>query len=254
MDKTDCATVSGVGLDDLSVKASAGGALADEHAQSHGLKLLTAHYLESKEGVEKNGAYHLGWKNFLCFALNFGDLEKFLFPNPIFSQISGSPNPKTLTGTYFELQPGVCRFAPPSFEFGYIVVKAAAGHFQNGFEVKEKVCLTEFSYFDRGKQPVEKRIPYSHTSAETNKFLIYPVTSFRMNYEKFVAQDFSNGFFGIFDFDRKIPFSFMVFEAATGKFITKCVAENSAMAFHLVNASLLMILGRTKSLWISRGR
>ena len=98
-------------------------------------------------------------------------------------------------------------YFPPSFTFSYAIYKGTTAPFQRVLGRE----LTTFSYLDRAKQPLVKRPGYMHCYAQTANYVILFISRNRLKYEKLLAFDMSEGFFGWFT-PEDVPLEFMVFK------------------------------------------
>mmetsp|Transcript_89617 Transcript_89617/g.131148 ORF Transcript_89617/g.131148 Transcript_89617/m.131148 type:complete len:530 (+) Transcript_89617:88-1677(+) len=108
---------------------------------------------------------------------------------------------------------------PPSFDFRLGIFRGNGG---KALELVHSRSLSHFSYTQRAAQPVEARPSYMHSVAQTGKYLVVLVGRDRLAYERLLANDFSRGFFGLFD-AADVPLEFWVYAiGADGNVSHRC--------------------------------
>eukprot|EP00397_Hematodinium_sp_SG-2012_P042166 GEMP01046582.1.p1 GENE.GEMP01046582.1~~GEMP01046582.1.p1 ORF type:complete len:409 (+),score=100.22 GEMP01046582.1:180-1406(+) len=130
---------------------------------------------------------------------------------------------------------------------------------KNSTSPKPKSAVTEykdfavatFSYFNAAKVPLAQRISFAHSFGITSKYVIIPVSSKRLRYDKFVNLDVSEGFFGLFAYEPLANIEFHVFDRHTMHHVTTCTSATHGVLFHVVHA--MDIDGRTLTIDVSGG-
>ena len=132
------------------------------------------------------------------------------------------------------MMPVVCG-VQPTFTFSYVLFHGDKAPYKSVYRMQ----IASFKYSERAKQPAEKRPSYMHSVACTENYFVVMLTSQRMVYEKLLSQDFSEGFFGIFD-DTDLPVEFVVFkidhETNGLELVDTFKGEFSGMVWHASNA------------------
>ena len=95
----------------------------------------------------------------------------------------------------------------PTFKFNYVVFHGDEAPYKPVHTTE----LASFKYSNRANQPAEKRAAYMHSVACTENYFVVMLTSERMQYEKLIGGDFSEGFFGVFE-HTDAPVEFQVFK------------------------------------------
>merc|ERR1719352_960558 len=123
---------------------------------------------------------------------------------------------------------------PPSFEFGYRIF---LGRNEEQFAKVADMVLTTVKYTKLGKVPARERPSYMHSVCETGKYFILLGSSVRIDPKKLIARDFSQGFFGLYNYED-VPIVFHVFaknEDGSLAKVVDCEADVPGHLFHIAN-------------------
>jgi carotenoid cleavage dioxygenase-like enzyme len=126
-------------------------------------------------------------------------------------------------------------FFPPSFTFSYCIHKGNTTN--QPFQFIAQYEIAKFSYLDRNNQPVNNRPAYMHCYAITNNYLILLLSKMRLNYNKLLSYDFSNGFFGLFDSIDDLPTQYLLFDLNKQQFVTNKLYQDNQTSIHLWHLS-----------------